>query len=156
MEHQKSGETGEILENKPKKRFVDNGDGTVTDYENNLMWKQTDAFQDTSKWTNWFTSQDYIRQLNLKKFAGYNTWRMPTIEEAESLFDENMSIRDMDRFEIYISPCFSPAGGFTTWTIEEREHGTAVVFYYRYGHANLANKELDVTKDTVRAVRSIS
>ena len=44
-----------------KKRFCDNGDGTVTDDETKLMWKQTDAYQDTSKWTNWFMSEDYIK-----------------------------------------------------------------------------------------------
>ena len=35
-----------------EKRFFDNGDGTVTDKETNLMWSQTDAYQDTSKWSN--------------------------------------------------------------------------------------------------------
>ena len=80
------------------------------------MWKQTDAYQDTSKWCNWFTSLDYIRELGLKKFAGYIDWRMPTLEEAEELYVEDTFIRDMDRLEIYIDPCFSPGGGFTTWT----------------------------------------
>ena len=35
-----------------EKRFCDNGDGTVTDSETNLMWSQTDSYQDTSKWSN--------------------------------------------------------------------------------------------------------
>ena len=48
-----------------KKRFVDNGDGTVTDLETKLMWKQTDSFQDTSQWTNWFKAFEYIRSLEL-------------------------------------------------------------------------------------------
>ena len=137
-----------------KKRFCDNGDGTITDDETKLIWKQTDAYQDTSKWSNWFTSQDYILELGLKKFAGYIDWRMPTLEEAEELYDEDTFIRDMDRLEIYIDPCFSPGGGFTTWTSDERPHGTAAVFYYRYGHANLNHKE-DIVKDSVRAVRDI-
>ena len=55
-----------------KKRFVDNGDGTVTDLETKLMWKQTDSFQDTSQWTNWFKAFEYIRSLELQKFAGYS------------------------------------------------------------------------------------
>ena len=50
-----------------EKRFCDNGDGTITDNETKLMWKQTDAYQDTSKWTNWFMAVDYIKSLNLKK-----------------------------------------------------------------------------------------
>ena len=138
-----------------KKRYRDNGDGTVTDTEAGLMWKQTDAYQDTSKWSNWFTGLDYIRELNLDKFAGFNDWRMPTLEEAEGLYDEDTFIRDMDRLEIFIDSAFSPGGGFTTWTSDERPHGTAGVFYYRYGHANLNHKE-DIVKDTVRAVRSLN
>ena len=136
------------------KRFVDNGDGTVTDNEVGLMWKQTDSYQDTSKWCNWFTALDYIRELGLKKFAGYIDWRLPTLEEAEELYDEDTFILDIYRLEIYIDPCFSPGGGFTTWTSDEHPHGTAAVFYYRYGHANLNHKE-DIVKDSVRAVRDI-
>ena len=99
-----------------EKQFFDNGDGTVTDKETNLMWNQTDAYQDTSKWSNWFMAEDYIKALNNKKYAGYVDWRMPTVEEAEELFNEDEHIRDMDRFEIYINSAFSPGGGFTTWT----------------------------------------
>lgn len=137
-----------------QKRFVDNGDGTITDLETKLMWKQTDSFQDTSQWANWFKSQEYIRELGVKKFAGHLDWRMPTLEEAESLYDDNHSIQDMDRMDIFISPVFSPGGGFTCWTSNELPHATAAIFYYRYGHANSNHKE-DITKDSVRAVRDI-
>ena len=136
------------------KRFCDNGDGTVTDKETKLMWNQTDAYQDTSKWSNWFMAGDYIKSLNTKKFAGYINWRMPTLEEAEDLYDEDFHIRDMDRFEFFIDSAFSPGGGFTTWTSDERPHGTACIFYFRYGHGNINHKE-DITKDTIRAVRDI-
>jgi len=136
------------------KRFVDNGDGTVTDLETKLIWKQTDSFQDTSKWNNWFRAQEYIQSLNIEKFAGYSDWRMPTLEEAESLHDENHSIKDMDRMDIFISSAFSPGGGFTCWSSNEMPHATAAIYYYRYGHANSNHKE-DITKDSVRAVRDI-
>ena len=137
-----------------KARFKDNGDGTVTDRETNLMWKQTDSFQEMSKWINWHQANEYITEVNTQKFAGHLDWRMPNVEEAEGLFDEEWSIRDLDRFEIYISTSFSPGGGFTTWTSETRPHDEAVIFYYRYGHANI-NKKDDITKDSVRAVRHI-
>ncbi len=138
-----------------KKRFVDNGDGTVTDHETQLMWKQTDSYQDTSKWLNWFDSLSYIRDLNNSKFAGFDNWRLPTLDEAEGLYDEEFPLRDMDRLEIHLDASFSPGGGFSTWTSKESAHSTAAVFYYRYGHANLANKE-GITKDSVRAVRYVS
>jgi hypothetical protein len=137
-----------------KKRFVDNGDGTVSDLETKLMWKQSDSFQDTSKWVNWYRAQEYLLKLVVDKFAGYTDWRMPTLEEAESLYDEDHVICDMDRMDIFISSTFSPGGGFTSWTSNELPHATAAIFYYRYGHANSNHKE-DITKDSVRAVRNI-
>ena len=148
-----SGEVGE-LNLELQKRFIDNGDGTVTDLETKLMWKQTDSFQDTSKWVNWYRAMEYLQELGIEKFASYDDWRMPNLEEAETLYDENHVIRDMDRMDIFISAVFSPGGGFTTWTSNELPHATAAIFYYRYGHANSNHKE-DITKDSVRAVRDV-
>ena len=137
-----------------QERFIDNGDGTITDLETKLMWKQTDSFQDTSKWVNWYRAMEYLQELGIEKFASYDDWRMPNLEEAETLYDENHAIRDMDRMDIFISSAFSPGGGFTTWTSNELPHATAAIFYYRYGHANSNHKE-DITKDSVRAVRDV-
>ena len=148
-----SGEVGE-LNLELQERFIDNGDGTITDLETKLMWKQTDSFQDTSKWVNWYRAMEYLQELGIEKFASYNDWRMPNLEEAETLYDENHAIRDMDRMDIFISSAFSPGGGFTTWTSNELPHATAAIFYYRYGHANSNHKE-DITKDSVRAVRDV-
>ena len=148
-----SGEVGE-LNLELQKRFIDNGDGTITDLETKLMWKQTDSFQDTSKWVNWYRAMEYLQELGIEKFASYDDWRMPNLEEAETLYDEDHVIRDMDRMDIFISSTFSPGGGFTTWTSNELPHATAAIFYYRYGHANSNHKE-DITKDSVRAVRDV-
>ena len=139
---------------KEKKRFIDNGNGTVTDTQNNLMWKQTDAFQDEENFMNWFEAKNYIVQLNIKRVCGFTDWRLPTLEEAEGLYDANQFIKDVDHFEIFIDSSFKPGGGFTTWTSTELPFETAHVFYYRYGHANLSHKE-GMSKDTVRAVRDI-
>ena len=144
-----------VVQTKEKKRFVDNGDGTVSDSEMKLMWKQTDAFQDNSKFMNWYDCRDYIIRINDQRFAGYRDWRFPTLEEAQSLYDPSSHIRDMDRFEIFIDSSFSPGGGYSTWTDEERAYGTAVVYFFRYGYEDLAHKD-GISKDTVRPVRPIN
>lgn len=73
-------------------RFLDNQDGTITDRRNLLMWKKTESYHELKKWLNWYMGQDYIKELNAKRFAGYDDWRMPNLEELKSLYDETKSI----------------------------------------------------------------
>ncbi len=65
--------------------FVDNGDGTVTDRKSGLMWAQTDNHFDIY----WKQAQQWSR----KEFPGslsekYNNWRLPTLNELQSLYVE--------------------------------------------------------------------
>ena len=61
-------------------RFVDNGDGTVTDNKTGLMWQQ----ETVGKQRTWDEAVQYCENLNL---AGYNDWRLPKIEELQSIID---------------------------------------------------------------------
>ena len=63
-------------------RFIDNGDGTVTDRQQDLMWSKTDNqgdinWIDAEKWVR-FTFPDTIQKR-------YNDWRLPTLAELQSL-----------------------------------------------------------------------
>jgi hypothetical protein len=85
-----------------KARFVDNGDGTVTDNQTGLMWEQkTDAnANDFYSWTysdgppsgNLFTV--FLGTMTCAAsrdgtcgFAGHIDWRIPTIAELRSIVD---------------------------------------------------------------------
>lgn len=65
----------------PDNRFVDNGDGTITDKYFKLMWQKDQpdrkSFNDV--------------QAMLKDFelAGFKDWRLPTMFELNSIFDVN-------------------------------------------------------------------
>ena len=100
--------------------YVDNGDGTISDTRSNLMWKQDDSFKEFGYGINWFEAQDYCEMLNEKQFAGYDDWRLPSGEEAKSVFSFTQSNTDKDGAETHISELFEPGGGHNTWTYEEK------------------------------------
>ncbi len=137
---------GQILSlNEPKEqlkpsndpRYVDNGDGTVTDLAQGLMWKQEDSYQELKKWMNWKMAGDYIAELNSNQFAGHADWRLPTRDELASLYDEKKSIPwkyywtvnqvHMDPIFGYTSCCF--------WSSEVKDDTYAWTFNFIRGKA---------------------
>lgn len=59
------------------------GESLIIDENSGLTWQQSGSdeemlFKDVQK---------YIRSLNHQKFASYNNWRLPTLEEAMSLME---------------------------------------------------------------------
>lgn len=65
-------------------RFVDNGDGTVTDHQTGLMWARNGWRFEFLSAVNWWDAQKRCRGFNL---AGYGDWRLPDIDEWRSLID---------------------------------------------------------------------
>ena len=61
--------------------FEDNGE-TVIDHATGLMWQKSGSdfkyLEDV---------QEYVQELNKKRFVGYNDWRFPTIDELISLIN---------------------------------------------------------------------
>ena len=120
----------------------------------NLIWKKTDSFQDTGKWINWLKTKAYIENINAQNFAGHSNWRLPTQEEAWSLFDPNQTNQDKYGEDIYLDPVFETGSAGTTWTADTKNSAALVIQYEdggqvwpsQYAHLNMA----------VRLVRNIS
>lgn len=66
--------------------FVDNGDGTITDRVTGLMWEKGGSQSELL----YYQAKSYISRLNKERFAGYDDWRIPTIEELLSLLERNV------------------------------------------------------------------
>lgn len=68
-------------------RLVDNGDRlTVTDMTTGVMWQRQGCDITSIR-----SVKSYIADLNEKSFAGYADWRLPTMEEAWSLFEADQN-----------------------------------------------------------------
>ena len=79
----------------PLTGFFVNGDGTVSDPDTGLMWQPCNAGQ---TWSGaqcngsvlvgpWDTAVNYIENLNDTRYLGYDDWRLPTINELQSILD---------------------------------------------------------------------
>jgi serine/threonine-protein kinase len=77
--------------------FEDNRNGTVTDYATGLMWQKSGS----SVYMEYPNVQDYLRELNRGRFAGYSDWRLPTVEELISLAEPEKFSNDL-----YLDPIF--------------------------------------------------
>ena len=113
-------------------RYIDNGNGTITDTTTNLMWKKTDSFQDTKKWKNWFTGHEYMQIINLERFGGHEDWRYPFDEEAYSLFELEKTSQDKYGDDIYLDPIFEAGSAGVTWT-EDTKDSSALIIQYEDG-----------------------
>ncbi len=63
-------------------KFTDNGNGTVSDAETNLMWQQAEP--GVKKWDE---AMKYCEDLSL---AGHDDWRLPKIDELLTIVDNKL------------------------------------------------------------------
>jgi hypothetical protein len=86
-----------IPDNNPSERYINHDDGTVTDKDTGLMWKQCVEGQsginncaigsNTKK--NWKDALLEVGKVNESGFAGYADWRLANLTELDSLVTQN-------------------------------------------------------------------
>jgi len=133
-------------------RFVDHGDGTITDTLTGLMWMKNDSYLDLMKFVTYPQALKYLAKKNAESFAGYNDWRMPDKREAHSLFDKSKELLDKYDMAIHIDPVFAPGCGFDTWTSNTRGKITAYVYSFNSGSGGHKEVE-DLLNSSARLVR---
>jgi hypothetical protein len=84
-----TGQDGELRKGLARS-YTDNGDGTITDNTTGLVWeKLTDdgSIHDVNRTSNWDGAFSRIATLNAANFAGHGDWRLPNVNELQSLVD---------------------------------------------------------------------
>ena len=81
-----TGDDGDLQAGRawPTSRFVDNGDGTITDEMTGLMW-QKDPDENEKSWAGALTYADG------STVGGYEDWRLPNILEMESILNYDIA-----------------------------------------------------------------
>ncbi|MDP6584172.1 MAG: DUF1566 domain-containing protein, partial [Anaerolineales bacterium] len=101
-----------------------NGDKAVIDNATGLMWHQNGS----DDYISWHGAPAWVRGLNSRGYAGYNDWRLPTLEEAASLLESNK------RNDLYIDPVFSNKQKWI-WTGDSEDGSEAAwIVYFHNGH----------------------
>jgi len=146
-------------------RFVDNGDGTVTDFCTGLMWQKETADVnengevdyplpgDRINWQDrisWQTALKYCENLD---FAGYHDWRLPNLRELQSIVDYGRGAPSTD-------PVFGPSEEFWYWSSTSYADGPRMAWVVNLGGASsdagsVGVSAKDASAQYVRAVRTI-
>lgn len=135
-------------------RFIDNGDGTLTDTKYNLMWLKQDSYQMRGRWCSWKGAQKFAAFLNEQKFAGYDDWRVPKSQECRNLYDHDSKNSDLNGDIVHIDYKFPEGCGSTYWCIEEKGiDGMAYNFYSDRGYP-VRKKASEEYQMSCRAIRS--
>jgi hypothetical protein len=110
----------------------------VIDHATGLAWQKGGSGIPLSP------AEEYIRDLNTRKFAGFEDWRLPTLEEAMSLMTTDKDVMHLDRI-------FEKSSAPFIWTSDKMSEVAGWVVYYLNGTCDPERASFNAY---VRAVRT--
>jgi hypothetical protein len=117
------------------------GEPVIIDRATGLMWHQSGSLKSMQ----WEEVKQWIKDLNIRGYAGYHDWRLPTAEEAASLLE-----KDQQNL-LHIDSLFSPKQA-NIWTCDKTDTGR--VWFVSFSMGNLADSRGPIDGIYVRPVRS--
>ncbi len=135
-----------------KSRFLKDGDHAIYDSASSLTWTAQDSRLATGKELSWDEANEWAKTQNEEKLGGHDDWRLPSVEEALSLFDPEKLNKDFKGGDIHLDSTFPPGAGNCTWTSSERGAEAQIVFFLN-GCPYWYKKDDQTISHSVRLVR---
>lgn len=122
--------------------YTSKNDSVVADFKTGLIWQRSGSEESLI----YADAKRYVADLNTGKYAGYDDWRLPTLEEAMSLMEkEKLNGR------LYLDPVFDEKQPWI-WTADYEERDSrAWGVNFNYGDCDFIDFGSGYS---VRAVRS--
>ena len=121
------------------------GDVVVVDNATGLMWHQSGS----DDWMSWDEAKEWVEDLNSEEgYAGYQDWRLPTVDEAVSLLESSEKNGDL-----YIDPVFSKKQRWI-WTGDSKAGSEAAWLVY-FINGDVYWHHISDRSSIVRPVRSV-
>ena len=112
-----------------KSRYMQENEEVIYDSKTSLTWAAKDSRQELDKDLSWDEAQDFATRRNGDQFGGHSDWRVPTVQEALSLFDPDRANKDFKGGDIHLDSIFPPGASSCTWTSSERGREAQIIFY---------------------------
>jgi hypothetical protein len=150
-------DTTEYPLSSPTERFVDNGDGTVTDQVAKLTWVRCSAGQEWSGGTcegvaaeySWDEAQQEAAEANLSGVWFFSDWRLPKIRELAMIAERQCQ---NPRINLTVFPA-TPAGVYWSDSSRPGEDADSVAYGLSFGPEGVLNLS-KAERHYVRFVRS--
>ncbi len=135
-----------------KSRYIEATEVTVYDSKTSLTWAAKDSRLELESDLSWDEAQEYLKNKNEERLGGHSDWRIPTQQEALTIYEQDKFNKDFKGGDIHIDPIFPPGPGNCTWTCSTRGQEAQIIFYLN-GCAYWYEKSDKTISHAVRLVR---
>ena len=127
-------------------KFIDNNNDTITDQATGLMWQKDGS----SKKMKWSEADNYVKDLNQQRFAGFSDWRLSSLEELGTLMKSTEKRIESQLYAHFIDPIFSKKQAWC-WSSDNQSHNMLWFISFNEGTVKIGNTSF---RNYVKAVRS--
>jgi hypothetical protein len=136
----------------------------VVDHATGLMWQRGGSGEGDGSQGDRKDADDYVRALNAKKYAGFDDWRLPTLEEAMSLMTppekgqpaEMMYGEKTEKGVNHIDASFENSVAPMVWTADMQSPERGWMLYFWDGICTLETVNHNCYVRAVRTLKSES